>query len=136
MTPSANQYLFVYGTLLVEGNPYAAYLSQHCKFIKTGRFKGRLYDVGEYPAALADQSARLFVHGSIYLMDEPDKTLTHIDQYEGIAPNEPAPHEYVRVLLPVETDTDAVTCWVYLYNWPVGGLPKIISGNYRQHKQL
>jgi gamma-glutamylcyclotransferase (GGCT)/AIG2-like uncharacterized protein YtfP len=136
LTVPAKQYLFVYGTLLVTDNPYAAYLKQNCRFLKKGRFKGRLYDAGEYPGALADRSSRLFVHGSIYLMTEPDKILAFTDEYEGIGPNEAIPHEYTRVLLPVETDDESITCWTYLYNWPVKDLPKIITGDYLLHKEL
>jgi len=42
-----NNYLFVYGTLLDESNEFAIYLKQNCSYYSKGKFRGRLYDLGE-----------------------------------------------------------------------------------------
>jgi len=128
-----NRYLFVYGTLLAKSNPYAAYLQQCCKLIGEGKFRGRLYDIGQYPGAIDDIADDQFVYGSIYLMDDAVKILSAIDEYEGIGPNEPEPHEYNRALTDIETENGVAACWVYLYNWPVGGKFQIAGGNYSQY---
>jgi len=129
-----NRYLFVYGTLLAQGNPYAAYLQQHCKLIGEGKFRGRLYDIGEYPGAINDTDSDLFVYGSIYLMDDAVKTLSVIDEYEGIASNEPEPHEYTRTLIDIDTENGIVISWTYLYSWPVEGKVQITNGNYTDYR--
>lgn len=128
-----NQYLFVYGTLLMSGNEFADYLQAHCKLIGQGKFKGRLYNAGEYPGAIADASTDQYVYGRIYLIDNPQKVLDVIDRYEGIGANEPHPHEYTRELIKVIKDDEVITCWAYLYNWPVNRLIQIAGGNYVQY---
>jgi len=117
----------------MSGNEFANYLQQHCTPLGQGKFKGRLYDVGKYPGAVADANTPQYIHGAIYLMDEPGSILRTIDDYEGISPTEPQPHEYVRALIEVEAAHGVVTCWVYLYNWPVNKLAQIVSGDYLQH---
>jgi gamma-glutamylcyclotransferase (GGCT)/AIG2-like uncharacterized protein YtfP len=133
MMTTINRYLFVYGTLLANGNRYAAYLQLHCKLIGEGKFKGRLYDIGEYPGAVNDIENDQFVYGSIYLMDDAIKVLSVIDEYEGIGANDPEPHEYARRLTNIETENGIVTCWVYIYKWPVEGKFQIMNGNYLQY---
>ncbi len=123
-------HLFVYGTLLDSANSYGAYLQQHCILLKTGRFKGKLYDIGEYPGAIAHESTDQHVHGSIYLMNEPEKILVFIDDYEGFGNDQEQPNLFIRELTPIETDMGTVQCWIYLYNLPVNNLPQIQSGRY------
>jgi len=124
-------HLFVYGTLLDNGNTYGAYLQQHCTLLRPGKLRGRLYDMGEYPGAILDASSERYVHGSIYLMDEPEKILKIIDDYEGFGDNQEQPNLFVRVQMAIETIGGSVKCWIYLYNLPVNGLLLIESGKYK-----
>ena len=126
-------YLFVYGTLLQPGNEYARYLTSHCTLIGPAKFKGTLYDIGQYPGAIANAFIDTYVHGSIFLMDDAASVLRVLDDYEGIGPNDPHPHEYNRQLFDVETDTGQLNCWVYLYNLPLDGYTQISSGDYNQY---
>ncbi|WP_158642995.1 gamma-glutamylcyclotransferase family protein [Mucilaginibacter ginsenosidivorax] len=125
-----NQYLFVYGTLLEQGNTYAQYLQQHCTLIGGGKFGGILYDVGHYPGATIDAITGRYVYGSIYLMDDAEKILPVIDEYEGIGAQEAKPHEYTRQLIEIDTEQGPVVCWVYIYNWPTDNLPEVPGGDY------
>jgi gamma-glutamylcyclotransferase (GGCT)/AIG2-like uncharacterized protein YtfP len=125
-----NPYLFVYGTLLDNNNSYGAYLQQHCSLLQPGKLKGRLYDIGDYPGAIADVGSDQYVHGSIYLMDEPEKILEFIDDYEGFGDDQTQPNLFIRIQAVIETDTSKVECWVYVYNLPVEHLPRIRSGRY------
>jgi gamma-glutamylcyclotransferase (GGCT)/AIG2-like uncharacterized protein YtfP len=124
-------YLFVYGTLLNGNNSYGAYLQQHCTLLQSGKLRGRLYDIGEYPGAIPDTSADQCVHGSIYLIDEPEKILAFIDDYEGFGPNQDQPNLFIRIMVSVETTDAPIECWVYIYNLPIAGLMLIESGRYR-----
>ena len=123
--------LFVYGTLLNDSNSYGAYLQQHCTLLQAGKFRGRLYDIGEYPGAISDVSSDQYVHGSIYRMDEPEKILKIIDDYEGFGNDQEQPNLFLRILIPIETMDAQVECWVYVYNLPVDGLLLITSGRYK-----
>jgi gamma-glutamylcyclotransferase (GGCT)/AIG2-like uncharacterized protein YtfP len=125
-----NDKLFVYGTLLDEDNKYGVYLRDNSKFFSTGRLKGRLYDIGEYPAAVLVPNGEEYFHGIILQMDEPEAILALIDMYEGFGEEQPQPNEFVRVLTEADTDTDAIACWIYLYNLPTHNLPLIESGRY------
>jgi gamma-glutamylcyclotransferase (GGCT)/AIG2-like uncharacterized protein YtfP len=123
-------YLFVYGTLLNNTNEFAVYLKNNSTFYKKAKFRGKLYDIGQYPGAIFQPDNDGFVYGSIFVMKDADDTLKILDDYEGYGYDHPQPNEFVRELIEVETDDKSVECWVYLYNWPVEGLSLIVSGKY------
>jgi len=125
------QYLFVYGTLLDESNIYAAYLKENSRFYQKGRFKGKLFNIGNYPGAVVDNVLGTYVYGSIFLIDDSVGVLKELDDYEGFGDDFAQPNEFVRELVEVETEGIMLICWVYLYNHPVKGLPVIKSGRYR-----
>ena len=124
-------YLFVYGTLLQNDNQFARYLSRHCNFIASGRIKGLLYDIGEYPGLVIDNNAG-YVLGSIYQVGNAE-ILKEIDNYEGVGADEEQPNLYLRVSRPIETAGGQVDAWVYVYNLRVAGLPQIVSGDYIEY---
>jgi len=131
--PGTSIYLFVYGTLLDERNPFALYLKNSCSLYKKGKIKGKLFDLGEYPGAILQAAGEQFVHGSIFLMDNPDETLKKIDDYEGFGSAHLQPNEFIRELTEVETDDEPLLCWAYLYNKPVDGHWHIDSGDYMKY---
>lgn len=128
-------YLFIYGTLLQVGNPFADYLDKNSVFYGRGSFKGMLYDVGSYPGALYNEQTELQVYGSIVKMNNPDEVLAKLDPYEGIGPDEPEPHLYIRQIIPIKTAGEILDCWIYIYNLPVTGLFQIEHGDYLKHKK-
>jgi gamma-glutamylcyclotransferase (GGCT)/AIG2-like uncharacterized protein YtfP len=123
-------YLFVYGTLLDADNEFAIFLRKHCQFVKKGKFKGILYDIGEYPGAIADPHADSYTHGNIYLMDKASLVLEKLDDYEGYGPEQEQPNLFIRKLIEIETNARSIDCWIYLYNRPVDGLKVIEEGNW------
>jgi len=131
----AIQFLFIYGTLLEPGNGFALYLQENSTFYDKGKFKGKLYDIGEYPGAVLNKSGKSYVHGSIVLLNNNHQPILRtIDNYEGYGPKQPKPNLYIRQMIAVETDVGPVKCWVYLYNRPVIGLHQITSGDYLDYK--
>jgi gamma-glutamylcyclotransferase (GGCT)/AIG2-like uncharacterized protein YtfP len=126
-----NNYLFVYGTLLDDDNEFGRYLEHNCSFYAKGRFKGRLYDIGEYPGAVADDSNG-YVYGSIYIMNNAIETLKFLDDYEGFGEDQEQPNLFVREVIEVETNKGLINCEAYLYNLSVDGLRVIESGDYRK----
>ena len=125
-----SHYLFVYGTLLDDSNPYGAFLKDNSRFCQEGRFRGALYNIGNYPGAVFLPASETFVHGSIFLIDDPKTILKELDDYEGFGEDFAEPNEFIRELIEVETENSAIHCWVYLYNQPVDGFPVIESGRY------
>jgi gamma-glutamylcyclotransferase (GGCT)/AIG2-like uncharacterized protein YtfP len=124
-------YLFVYGSLLKDGNEFAFYLKQNCTIYDKGKFEGKLYDIGLYPGAIANAGCGQYVYGSIFLVDDPIVSFAVLDEYEGFGADEPYPNEFVKQLLEIEMAGGVkMDCWIYLYNLPVGGLPEITPGNY------
>ena len=124
-----NRLLFVYGSLLDAGNEFAAHLSRNSTPYSTGNIKGRLYDIGEYPGTVIDANGYP-IQGSILSLNNPDKNLKILDDYEGFGDEQEKPNLFIRQLLPVETESGNINCWVYLYNLPVEGLHEIKSGDY------
>jgi len=126
-----NPHLFVYGTLLNGSNPFGAILLANSSFVNHAKFKGNLYDIGEYPGAVAADSEDCWVHGRVFLLNNPEQTLKILDGYEGFGEGQPKPNLFIRALVEVETDEKMLLCWIYLYNLPVHGLRQIVSGRYR-----
>jgi gamma-glutamylcyclotransferase (GGCT)/AIG2-like uncharacterized protein YtfP len=127
------KYLFVYGTLLDERNEFAVYLKKNCSFYCGGKFKGMLYDIGEYPGAIFTSKSNQYVYGVIFRLNDAVSALKMLDDYEGFGIAKPAPNEFIRDLIEIETDLGPVKCWGYLYNLPVNGLWQIESGNYLEY---
>jgi len=129
-----NNYLFVYGTLLDADNEFGSYLKNNCSFYGDGRFKSKLYDVGEYPGAVADSESLSYVYGSIYLMNDAMEALTLLDDHEGFGEDQQQPNLFIRRVVEVESDNKTIDCWCYLYNLPVDNLAIISSGDYLKFK--
>ncbi len=125
-----DQYLFVYGTLLDDSNPYCAFLKENSRFYQEGRFRGALYNIGNYPGATIHPACQTFVYGSIFTMDDPKSVLKELDEYEGFGDDFSQPNEFVRELVTIETENGPMPCWAYLYNLPTEGRPLIPSGKY------
>jgi gamma-glutamylcyclotransferase (GGCT)/AIG2-like uncharacterized protein YtfP len=129
-----SNYLFVYGTLLDESNEFAIYLKQNCKFYDKGKLKGILYDLGEYPGAIADENYPDYVYGSIFKLNNTSEALKYLDDYEGFGEDQELPNLFIRAMVSVETGSGQMDCWVYLYNLPVAGFRLIESGDYVSYK--
>jgi gamma-glutamylcyclotransferase (GGCT)/AIG2-like uncharacterized protein YtfP len=128
-------YLFVYGTLLNKQNEFGAYLNRNCVFYANGKFRGRLYDIGEYPGAILASKGSDYVFGSILTVNDIDEVLQKLDDYEGFGYGQQQPYLFNRAFITIETNDKPVKCWVYLYNWPVQGFAMIPSGNYLQYME-
>lgn len=100
-------------------------------FVGNGTFRGQLYDVGRYPAAVLAEMPGGLIHGEVYRLGDPGTTLARLDAYEGCTETDPEPHEYLRAAVPVRLETgETVSAQVYLYNHPVSHLTVVESGDY------
>jgi gamma-glutamylcyclotransferase (GGCT)/AIG2-like uncharacterized protein YtfP len=138
LNPNVNL-LFVYGTLLREtSGPLARYLSRQCRTIAHGFFVGKLFELGGYPGAVygLGMPGTYPVYGAVLELKDPEPEpgalFRELDLYEEIGPQFPQPHEYIRTMIPIYTDTPdrILDCWVYLYNRDTHGLKEIPGGRY------
>jgi gamma-glutamylcyclotransferase (GGCT)/AIG2-like uncharacterized protein YtfP len=126
------QYLFAYGTL-ADGNPRQeiATAVKQLKSLGKGYIFARLYDLGEYPGALLDDSKRHKVFGKIFQLPNDSQILTRLDEYEAFDPRRPAGSLFVRKRTAINRPNHPpLTGWVYAYNGRVSSQPLIKHGHY------
>lgn len=134
---AASAFLFVYGTLRGDlAHPMGAVLAKHAARICSARFRGQLFDLGNYPGAVPSHDTADRVVGELYRI-EPGREaalFAELDRYEGCDPGAPSEGEYIRVRAQVEPEGgDPLEAWLYQYNRPTRSLSRIISGDYCAH---
>lgn len=134
----ANYQLFVYGSLRSGFNhPAYSYISNNFELVGSAKVKGKLYDLGEYPAAVPanDES---YIIGELYRLKEEQEfswVIAQVDDYEGVNTEPGETALYRRDITTVFVDNRAVDAWIYWYNRDVSGNPLIISGDVLQYIQ-
>jgi gamma-glutamylcyclotransferase (GGCT)/AIG2-like uncharacterized protein YtfP len=132
MTAMAEQ-VFFYGTLRTGFNRTTrAGIDTFLKFAGRASIKGKLFDLGIYPAAVPAADGRVW--GEVFEMVDAPKVLAALDRIEGYRAAEPERSLYTRASVPATLDdgrTEPV--WVYFYNAPLGRAPRITSGDYLEH---
>jgi len=118
--------LFVYGTLRRRA-PMHDLLVPGARCLGVARARGRLYDLGAFPAFVPSKSARDVVHGELFeiIADDPERHLEAIDRYEGRA--------FRREEIPVELDGAEplrATAWAYCFTGNVRRARRIDPGDY------
>ena len=105
------EHLFVYGTLRADtGHPAAGLLARRAREVGFGLLRGRLYDLGAYPAAVRSPEPEHRVRGLVYRLEPGvrETLLAELDAYEG--------GQYRREVATVVLESgEAVSAWVYLY---------------------
>lgn len=136
--PAAGEQLFVYGSLRKGFNsPVFELINRYFELVAPGKIRGKLYDLGEYPAAIPT-SEDSFIIGELYRIkhtDELNWALAQIDDYEGIYDNEDGYGPlYKREEVTVYPDAgQPTTSWVYWYARSIEGKPIIPSGDVLQY---
>ena len=124
--------LFVYGTLRRgSANEFSEILAKNASFAGEGLVRGRLFNLGLYPALVISPNA--IVRGDLYEISQSNRqaVLDLLDRYEGCASTDPQPHEYRRAIVGVFTATGSkLQAWTYLLNRPPEGLEPIDAGDY------
>lgn len=124
--------LFVYGTLMRGfDHPMARLLSGHADFLGEASCRGTLVLVKHYPGLLLSEGACDLVHGELFRLRAPDELLRELDMYEACGEGFAEPTEYLRRTVDVtQANGTRVEAWTYVYNWPIAGLPRIVSGRF------
>jgi gamma-glutamylcyclotransferase (GGCT)/AIG2-like uncharacterized protein YtfP len=123
------EYIFVYGTLRRDSNSdMHRLLAIYAEFVSDATYRGKLYQVDNYPGAVPSDNPDDVVQGEVYLLHQTDIVLPLLDQYEECGPDFSEPNEYSRqeqtVLL---KDGRTVIAWVYIYNHSTEGLEPIMQ---------
>jgi gamma-glutamylcyclotransferase (GGCT)/AIG2-like uncharacterized protein YtfP len=122
--------LFVYGTLRSGfGGPHAKRLAEQATCLGEAKVRGSLYRITYYPGAVSE--GRGWIHGEVWRMREPDKTLAALDDYEGY------PYEFDRATTIAQLKSGAeLPVWIYWYALDVQGKPNIPGGDFLAQSPL
>lgn len=129
--------LFVYGSLR-SGFLHSvyAYISRYFIFDGMGIVQGKLYDMGNYPAAIPCTDD-YFITGELYHIaqeEEFGQAMEFLDEYEGLLVQPGEIPLYRRELVNVQFKNTTAIAWMYWYNGAITNEPRIESGDYVAYK--
>jgi gamma-glutamylcyclotransferase (GGCT)/AIG2-like uncharacterized protein YtfP len=114
--------LLAYGTLM-RGFALHRVMEDRACFLGEGVVRGRLYDLGRYPAAVPDGAG--LVHGEVYRVLEP-ALWSLLDSAEG------PQYDRREASVTIQGSGDRAA-FVYWYVGPLGRAVPIPDGNYRAY---
>jgi len=118
--------LFVYGSLQRGERMFTELgLERALEFVCDGTIRGNLYDLGDYPGAVAADGV---VQGEVYRIKDP-AILAALDEYEEFDPCNRQDSLFVRELIFVP---EAGPAWTYIYNGNREEGRLISSGHWRK----
>jgi len=133
----SQQFLFVYGTLRQDiAHPMTEFLRRYASRIGGAWFRGKLFDLGDYPAAVPSDEASDRVAGELYRIEPGHEAalFAELDRYQDCDPKDASAGEYVRLRARVEREGDeSLQAWICQYNRPTAALKRIDSGDYSAH---
>jgi gamma-glutamylcyclotransferase (GGCT)/AIG2-like uncharacterized protein YtfP len=130
--------LFVYGSLRSGFKSHAyEYISRFFSFVGEAKVKGKLFDLGTYPAGVPSDDD-IYIVGELYtIKQEPEFTwaIGQLDDYEGVAVESDEVQLYQRGLVDVIINDSTTPAWIYWYVGSVEGKPLIESGDMIEYLQ-
>ena len=138
MTNPGIYQLFVYGSLRSGfHSPVYEYISRFFKFIGEAKVKGKLFDMGSYPAGIPTHDD-CFIVGELYQAKNEHEfswAIGQLDDYEGVAVEFDEVQLYRREIAEVNLNNNLTHAWIYWYNGDVSGMPVIASGDSMEYMQ-
>lgn len=135
---SENYKLFVYGSLRSGfRNPVYEYLTKYFHLMGEAVVKGKLYDLGEFPAAVPTNEEK-FISGELYCINNPLEfswAIGQLDDYEGLNTEEDEKPLYKREAVISYQKGQPYAAWIYWFNGDITGKPEIESGDLLQYLQ-
>jgi gamma-glutamylcyclotransferase (GGCT)/AIG2-like uncharacterized protein YtfP len=134
---SGKQYLFIYGSFLLEAAPpQIRNLCTRLHRVAAATVQGTLYDIDGYPA-LRLEGGDVRVHGEIVSVNS-SSVWFRLDTYEGVDRARPQRSLFRRVRTTATAESgERVPCWVYVYNRPLEergeDVRRVESGCWRTH---
>jgi len=130
--------LFVYGSLRSGfRSPAYEYISRYFHLVGDAKVKGKLYDLGEYPAA-KPTSENKFVIGELYRINNENEFawgIGQLDDYEGVHVGFDETQLYRRDITEVYIGDKTTNAWIYWYDGDVTNKPVIESGDVLQYME-
>lgn len=128
--------LFVYGSLRSGfHSPVYEYISRFFSFAGNAKVRGKLFDMGSYPAGLPTNE-NSFIVGELYTANNPSEfswAIGQLDDYEGVAVEPDEIQLYRREITEVYFNDQLTHAWIYWYNGDVSGRPMIASGDMMEY---
>jgi gamma-glutamylcyclotransferase (GGCT)/AIG2-like uncharacterized protein YtfP len=118
--------LFVYGTLK-RGQLNCSLLTPHARSTERGWIRGRLFDVGPFPALTEGEGQ---VYGELVQLDPENlaQVLAVIDALEEYREDDPDGSTYLRRVVAVTTEGSGTAhAYAYFYNVGHKGIPQLES---------
>jgi gamma-glutamylcyclotransferase (GGCT)/AIG2-like uncharacterized protein YtfP len=138
MNTSGVYHLFVYGSLRSGfKSPAYEYISRFFSFVGDAKVKGKLFDLGTYPAGVST-SDESFIIGELYTIKHQPEfawAIGQLDDYEGVSVEPDEIQLYKRELVDVIVDDTITPAWIYWFIGSVQGKPLIESGDMIQYLQ-
>src|SRR5436190_22781253 len=129
--------LFVYGSLRSTFRSQAyEYISRFFSFDGGAKAKGKLFDLGPYPAGVPANDG--FIVGELYSIRNESEfglAIGQLDDYEGVSAEPDEIQLFRRELVDVFIENSTTLAWIYWYNGSVEGKPLIESGDLIQYLQ-
>jgi gamma-glutamylcyclotransferase (GGCT)/AIG2-like uncharacterized protein YtfP len=129
--------LFVYGSLRSGFKSHAyEYISRFFSFDGDAKVKGKLFDMGAYPAGVPAPDG--FIVGELYSIRNESEfgwAIGQLDDYEGVSFEPDEIQLFRRELVDVFKENATTSAWIYWYNGSVEGKPFIESGDLIQYLQ-
>jgi len=130
--------LFVYGSLRKGFHSHAyEYISRFFSFVGEAKVRGKLFDMGSYPAGLPTNDNH-FIVGELYKIKHENEfswAIGQLDDYEGMSVEPDEVQLYRREITEVNISGQVTHAWIYWYNGDVSGRPVIPSGDILQYLQ-
>jgi gamma-glutamylcyclotransferase (GGCT)/AIG2-like uncharacterized protein YtfP len=137
MIHPAITHLFVYGSLRSGfQSPAYDYITRYFQLVAAAQVRGKLFDMGEYPAAVPAPDEDSWIKGELYLaksLEEFSFALAQLDDYEGVKVEKHETPLYRREVVQVDVQGHWIPSWIYWYNGDVSGRPEVKSGDILQY---
>lgn len=138
MNRSGVHKLFVYGSLRSGfKSPAYHYISNFFSLVGNAKVRGKLFDLGAYPAGVPSNDES-FIVGELYTIKQESEfswAIGQLDDYEGIDLESDEVQLYKRELVDVILNDSTTPAWIYWYVGSVEGKPLIESGDMIQYLQ-
>jgi gamma-glutamylcyclotransferase (GGCT)/AIG2-like uncharacterized protein YtfP len=136
MTQPGIYQLFVYGSLRSGfRSPVYEYISRFFSFVSEAGVRGKLFDMGSYPAGIPTNESR-FIKGELYQIKNPAEfswAIGQLDDYEGVTVETDEVQLYRREITEVLVEGKLTHAWIYWFNGDVSGRPLIASGDLMEY---
>ena len=124
--------LFVYGSLRSGfRSPAYEYISRYFVFAGDARVRGKLFDLGSYPAGIKTND-NTFIVGELYNIKSENEfawAIGQLDDYEGVTVEPDEVQLYRREITEVHINNTITHAWIYWYNGDTSGKKLIESGD-------